>query len=137
VCPNFVRGRVATFYSAGPAQYGVAGAVALLGGLVAGVALSLIGSIGFLALWIMFPAAPAIGGALAEVVRRAVGRKRGRYIWLVTVIASSLGAALVLLAPGLLVAIFGRTAAFLSGGGLIGLLGLFLMQGTVIYRLRI
>jgi uncharacterized YccA/Bax inhibitor family protein len=47
VCPYYVKARVATFYNANALHHVGVGVLALIGGIVAGLALQLIGTIGF------------------------------------------------------------------------------------------
>ena len=134
VCPNYVRGRVAMFYNANALHYVIVFVVALLGGVVAGLALQLISRIGFFSLIIMFVAAPAIGAGIAEVIRRALGKNRGQYFWLAATIAVILGAAWFVILPPL----FGLLAGspnFLFA--LIPILGLGILISAMIARMRI
>lgn len=72
-CRECVRGQQAVFETAGRADKLIAGVVAAVGiGLGAGV-------LSFLSLWGLL-AAPVVGGALAEVVRWAVRRRRSRHL---------------------------------------------------------
>jgi len=134
VCRNYVKGRVAMFYNAHPVHYAIVAAIALMGGLLAGLALQLIGRIGFISLIIMFVAAPAIGAGIAEVVRRALGKNRGQYFWLTAAIAVVVGAAYFIILPPLLGLLGGRVnllAALIPG------IGLALLVSAMIARMRI
>jgi hypothetical protein len=84
-----------------------------------------------LVFWLLF-IAPAVGGVIAEVIRYAVRRRRGRYLSWVAVggfVAGCLPAVL-----GLLVQLFGRG---LNPWGFLGLgLYLFLGAGALYARMR-
>jgi hypothetical protein len=134
VCPNFVRGRVATFYNAGPLHYVVTGVVGLLAGLGIGIALQLVSSVPFIGLWIMLIAGPAMGGVVADLIRRAVRKSRGQYTWLVAAITIAIGAAVFVLPPVLLGLTSGSIGALFA---LVPLIGLGLTISAVVARLRI
>ncbi len=134
VCPNFVRGRVATFYNANTVDYVIVAVVAGLGGVAAGLALRLISGIGFFGIYLTLIAGPALGGAIAEVIRRALNKRRGQHSWIVASIATVIGAAPFAVLPGL--------AGLLSGSlnglfALIPAVGLGVLVSTLIARLRI
>lgn len=78
-------GRVrSSFYTANALDYPIAAlasfGVAVVAAPMAGL---LAASLGFWGFWIAFLVGPAAGGLLAEIIRRAVGRRRGRYLWLI------------------------------------------------------
>ncbi len=138
VCPNYVRGRRARFFNAKPADYVVTGVVAFFGGMIGGFILSLVGGsiIGFLA---AFFGGPILGGGVAEVLRRALNKRRGEYTWLIAAVALIVGGLLLPLMPILLSLLAGSPRFGL--GNLIGLavpgIGLALGAGTLVARLRI
>jgi hypothetical protein len=76
-CPQCVRSQQAIFYTAMPLDYIIAAVVGLVASTVAAFIMGRLGI--FLALIL----GPVVGGAIAEVVRWATGRRRGRWIWLV------------------------------------------------------
>ncbi len=79
-CINRVR---ASFYNISTLDYPVA---VLVSFLVTAAATPVVGvlarMLGFWGFWIALFLGPAAGGALAEIIRQAVGRRRGRYLWL-------------------------------------------------------
>lgn len=136
VCPYYVKARVATFYNAQPQHYLVAGAIALALGVVLGIALRLVGSIGFFSIILTLFAAPAIGGLIAEAVRRALkamGNARGQYTWLVAAICTVIGAAYFTILPPLFLLLAGSPNFIWA---LIPFAGLVLAVGTIVARLR-
>jgi hypothetical protein len=88
-CPQCVRAQQAIFYTATPLDY----VIAVVGLVASTVAAFLMGRLGiFLALLL----GPVAGGAIAELVRWATGRRRGRWMWLVVsgcIVAGALVAA--------------------------------------------
>ncbi len=76
-CLECINAQQQVFYADfRPVHYLIAAAVALPLGLVAGW---LVPSLG----WFAIILGPLAGGGIAEVVRRAIRRRRGRYTWLV------------------------------------------------------
>lgn len=76
-CRECVNAQRARYYNAAPLDLPLAAAVALiLGALVGALAYAILGAIGWFGFLIAFMAGPAAGGAIAEVIRRAVGRRR-------------------------------------------------------------
>jgi len=75
-CPDCVRAQQAVFYTATPLDYAIAAAVGLVASTVAGF---IMGQVGLLFAFILGPVA---GGAIAEAVRWATRRRRGRLMWL-------------------------------------------------------
>ena len=76
-CPQCVRSQQAVFYTATSLDYGIAVVVGLV---ISTIAAFILGRLGiFLALIL----GPVAGGVIAEVVRWAIRRRRGRWIWLV------------------------------------------------------
>ena len=133
VCPNYVKGRVSASYNAAPQHYVVAGVIALVMGVVAGFALSLVSGVGFFGFLIMTFVAPTAGGIIAEAIRislKKMGKVRGQYIWLVAAICVGVGTAPFLLG------LFLRRGFDLFGIGIL-LYGLAVTIATLIARLRI
>ncbi len=137
VCPNYVKGRIASAYNAGPQHYVVAGVIALVMGVIAGFALSLVSNVGFFGFILMTFVGPAAGGIIAEAIRiplKKMGKARGQYIWLVAAICVGIAASPFLLLPALL-ALLSGSLSFI--GSAIGLYGLAVTIATLIARLRI
>ena len=89
-CPDCVRVQQAVFYTATPLDYAIAAVVGLVASTVAGFIMGRLGI--FLALIL----GGVAGGAIAEIVRWATRRRRGRWIWLVvggSIVAGALVAA--------------------------------------------
>jgi hypothetical protein len=80
-CKQCVGQQQAVFYTGGVLDYVIAGVIALVLGGVASYLVTLTG-LWFIALIL----GPAVGIGIAEVVRRAVRRRRSRYLWLVVAI---------------------------------------------------
>ncbi|MCZ7547297.1 MAG: hypothetical protein M5R40_28930 [Anaerolineae bacterium] len=91
-CRECVRLQQNIYFSASARDYVIGGVAAFLVSAVAG---GILLRMGFLLLTILL-SAPA-GGLVSEVVWRAVGRRRGRYLWIVVAAATALGAAPVAL----------------------------------------
>ncbi|GAB4563458.1 MAG: hypothetical protein Kow0047_12340 [Anaerolineae bacterium] len=129
-CRDCINQVQASFYTAEAVDYPIAAGI---GFLVAAIASPLVGiaagMLGWIGLWIAFFAGPAAGGALAEVVRSAIRRRRGRYLWL----AACGGAGLGVVAGNLAVLLFAGWLPLLSLGMLL-FVGLAL--ATVYARLR-
>lgn len=105
-CKSCVKNQQAVFYTAVWSDYLIAAAVALI---ISGAAhLGLIFVLPSLGVLVVFVAL-LIGGAVGEVTRRAIGKRRGRYIWLVAG-----GGVIVGAAPAALLAMLGFSAYGLS-----------------------
>ncbi|MBI4769665.1 MAG: hypothetical protein HY784_04450 [Chloroflexi bacterium] len=132
-CKECVRGQQKTFETAVWSDYLIAGAVAALLTWLGGALLS---RLGFFVIFL----APMAGGAIAEVVRRAVGRRRGHKLGYVALGGAILGGLPLLGGPLLLLALglLGGHGGF-ALGALTGLLWpgayLFLCASTLYYRL--
>jgi hypothetical protein len=136
VCPYYVKSRVATFYNAKPEHYIVAALIAFVLGIGVGIALQLVGRIGFFAIILTIFIGPAAGGLVAEAIRRALkamGNARGQYIWLTAAIAMVVGAAFFTVLPPLF-ALLAGSPGFLFA--LIPLAGLVMAVGTLVARMR-
>ena len=120
-CPDCIRSAQSVFFNIRLSDYPVA---ALVAGMVAGLAALLLVQAG---LFIAFLLSPVVGGLIGEIVHRAVGRRRGRHMWLTVGSAVAVG--------GLLGSI---TSWFLLGPTnlLAPLLYLVLSTGTAAGRLR-
>ncbi len=127
-CPDCVREQQDKFYTGGGPDYAIAVVVALPLSLIAGAVFTfIIAGIGFFSWFISFIAAPATGGLIAEVVRRAVGRRRSRHL------SSVVAACLVLgVAPFLVLRLLGGNWYGLVAPGIL----LFFGMGAIIARLR-
>jgi len=78
-CKECVREQQNVYYNGSSADLVIGGAVALvLGGIFGGLAYAFLGLIGFFSFIVAFFAGPAAGGAVAEVIRRAVKKRRTR-----------------------------------------------------------
>jgi hypothetical protein len=127
-CPDCVREQQDKFYTGGRLDYAIAVVVALPLSLIAGAVFTfIIAGIGFFAWLISFFAAPATGGIIAEAVRRAVGRRRSRYLSTVAAACLVLG-----VVPFLLFALVSGNWYGLIPPGIL----LFAGVGTIIARLR-
>ena len=134
VCPYYIKARVATFYSAQPIHYVVAGAIAFGLGIAGGLALRLVGTIGFFSIILTLFVAPLIGGAVAEVIRRVLRKNRGQYFWLTAAVAFSIGAAYFVLLPPIALLLAGSPNFIWS---LIPAGGLVLAVSTMVARMRV
>jgi len=134
-CKECVRGQQSAFETAKGVDFVIAAVVSAVG---TGIAVALLNMIGF---WGFF-VAPIVGGGLAEIVRVAVRRRRGRRLPLVAAIAGAAGV-LPTLVPALSLVIMSLT----YGGGVEVLGGVLwsiafplvtggLLISTLYYRLR-
>jgi hypothetical protein len=134
-CKECVRGQQSVFETARPLDFVIAAVVSAVG---TGIAVALLNLIG----WWGFLVAPMVGGGLAEVVRAAVRRRRGRRLPLIAALGGGVG-----LLPAVLPIVV-SVIMLLSAGAGIELLGgmLFsllyplvtggLLLGALYYRLR-
>lgn len=135
-CKDCVRNQQAVFYSSTRLDYVVAALIGLVGGLVGAV---IAGGVGiFFSIFL----SPLMGGLIAETVRLAVSKRRGRYTWLVvglSIVAATLSVGLLPLLA-LLVAATSGGGIEVASSGLYNLLGLLiyvvLAFGTAAARLR-
>jgi hypothetical protein len=105
-CKECVRGQQSVFETARPVDFVIAAVVSAIG---VGIAVALLNLIGF---WGFF-AAPFVGGGLAEIVRAAVRRRRGRRLPLMAATAGAVG-----ILPTLLPTLALVIASLVSGGGI-------------------
>lgn len=134
-CKECVRGQQAMFETAQPLDFVIAAVLSAVG---AGVGVAVLAFLGF---WGFF-VAPVVGGGLAEIVRVATRRRRGRRLPLVAVVSGAVGI-LPTLVPALGLAFVALTAGGgleLLGGMLLRLVYLVVTGGlllsTLYYRLR-
>jgi hypothetical protein len=128
ICPECMREAEDTFFNSRPLDYLIAALVSFPLSLVAGWLLVNF-RLGFFFFLLIFFISGAVGGFIGRVTKRAVGRRRGRYLPQVVVAMMVLGALL----PALL--------RFLTGGldlfGLIGLgIYLFVGGGAAYWQMR-
>jgi len=91
-CKECINQVQSSFYTATPLDLAIAAAVSFGVALVAAPITGLLaGSIGFVGFWIALLTGPAAGGLLSEIIRKAVGRRRGRYLWLVASASALVG----------------------------------------------
>lgn len=130
-CKNCVRNQQQTFYTAGVADYVIAALITL-------PLAALAQFVGSLLSWFVVFVAPLAGGLIAEAVRRATGRRRGQYTWLVVAVCCVIGALPSLMVSALpaLYFLLGRATAFSVLGAVFSVLNLVLLVGTAISRLR-
>lgn len=83
-CKECVRGQQKGFETARPYDYPIAG---LISAVALGAAMYLLGFLGWWGIFI----APIVGGGAADIVHRAVGRRRSRYLPLAAVIGGTMG----------------------------------------------
>ena len=97
-CRECVAGVQANYFTARGYDYPIAGVITFLLSVVAGAfAPFLVGLIPFYGWILMVFVAPAIAGGVAEIIRKGVGRRRGRRLWMVVCGAAIVGSLLGLL----------------------------------------
>jgi hypothetical protein len=86
-CRECVKQQKANYYNAKPADAAIGAIIALVMGALLGIpAYLLLGMIGFFSFIIAFVAGPAAGGLVAEVIRRALRKRRAQPLkWLAPV----------------------------------------------------
>ena len=132
-CRECVRGQQQVFETVVWYDYIVAGVLAAVLGGLAGALLVNLG-------WFTIFLAPVAGGVIAEIVRVAVRRRRGRYLFMVAAGAFVAGCLPLFVVSLLSLLLIGGRG---GGAGLFGLLGLLwpavytaLATGTFYARLR-
>ena len=127
-CRECVRGQQKELETARQLDYVIVGIISLVG---VGVAIFLLNHLG----WWGFFIAPVVGGGLADLVRRAVGGRRSRYLPLASVIGGAVGLLLNLVFP-----FFGFASSIALGTILSQALVPIVMGGLMLsalyYRLR-
>ena len=140
-CKTCMNIQQSGYYTATPIDYVIVAVVGTIASLVGGGIALVLGGLWFLAIFY----GPAAGGILAEIMRRSIQKRRGKYIWLVACATVVIGAFLVAGALPLVIALasfgtpnFGRaTAGLFSGFFNLGLwIYLVLAVSTVYARLR-
>ncbi len=130
-CKECVRGQQDVFFTATSLDYVITAVIALP---MAFIAAQIVPRLGFITIF----AGPIVGIAIAEVVRLATGKRRGRYTWLVA-LACLIVATLLPLLPLVQLILLGG-AIELGGGSLLSLgfivIYLVLAGGTLASRLR-
>jgi hypothetical protein len=106
-CPQCVRSQQAIFYTATSWDYGIAVVVGLV---ISTIAAFILGQVGIFLVIILGPVA---GGVIAEVVRWAIRRRRGRWMWLVVSGCIVVGALIAALYPLLRLLFAPRPVAYL------------------------
>ncbi len=105
-CPDCVREQQDKFYTATSSDILKGATVAFLGGMGIGLVIYLVarflGPFGFFGFLIAFFLGPALGGAVAEMVRRVMGKRHARRFPIVGVIAMIVGIFIVALGSGVL-----------------------------------
>ena len=105
-CPDCVREQQDKFYTATGSDILKGATVAFLGGLGIGLVIYLLarflGPFGFFGFLIAFFLGPALGGGVAEMVRRAMGKRHARHFPIIGVIALIVGIFIVALGSGVL-----------------------------------
>jgi hypothetical protein len=134
-CRECVRGQQQVFETVVWYDYIVAVVLAAVLGGLAGALLLNLG-------WFVIFLSPVAGGLIAEIVRAAVRRRRGRYLFAAAAVAYVVGC-LPLFLPGLLFLLSGLLGGDLGRAGLAGLFSLLwplvyvvIAAGTFFARLR-
>lgn len=141
-CRECVRQQQDVYYTAQPFDPVVQLIVSVpLSAIAAGLIGGLLGALGlFFALLITIPVSTAAGALIADLAHRAVGKRRGRYGWLVVAAGIIIGALIVPILPGLfgLLTGAGLTLFLIAGFGSIGW-WVYVVAGTIaaVGRLRL
>ncbi|MCB0243094.1 MAG: tetratricopeptide repeat protein [Anaerolineae bacterium] len=95
-CKDCIREQQNSYFNAEATDYLIVAVVSFFLAAIAGPVISvLFGIFGlFIGVIIAFFLGPAVGGVAATIIRRSVGRRRGRYLGIVAVIAIILGVAI-------------------------------------------
>jgi hypothetical protein len=92
ICPDCYKAAQAKYYNGSSADVAIGAAISLVLGVVFGaLAYMFLGLIGFFSFIIAFFAGPAAGGAVAEVVRRALRRRRAQGMKVAATLAFIIG----------------------------------------------
>jgi hypothetical protein len=92
-CPQCLHNQQAVYYTATAVDHVVAAAIVLVVGTIAAYIMSLMGLIGFYGWFLAIFLGPIAGGLIAEVVHRAIGGRRGRWLSVMAVSCLVLSAA--------------------------------------------
>ena len=94
-CKDCIREQQDVFFSAQTRDYFVVAIVSfVLAAIAAPVIEALLGMVPFFGIILAIVLGPVVGGIAATIIRRSVGRRRGRYMGLVAVVAILLGTAI-------------------------------------------
>ena len=130
-CKECVRGQQDVFFNATARDYVITAVIAFP---MAFIAAQIVPRLGFISLF----AGPLVGIAIAEVVRLATRKRRGRYTWIVA-LACLIAATMLPLLPLIELMLLGGVPE-LGGGVLLnlGFIGIYLVlaAGTLASRLR-
>jgi hypothetical protein len=111
-CKNCINTQQQVFYTGfRPIYYLVAAVVALPLSFVAGIVIPMLS-------WFAIFLGPVAGGGIAELVRLAIRRRRGKYVWLIVCGSIIVGALPALLLP--LLALVGLTLLSGNADGVFG-----------------
>ncbi len=92
-CKECVKGQQKVYFNARPTDIAVQVAVSVvLSGMISFVAMLILGRIGFFSWWLSFIIGPIVGGFVADIAYRAVGKRRSRYGWIAVAAGVGLGA---------------------------------------------
>ncbi len=138
ICKECLGQQRAGYYNADVIDYTLTAVIGFVLGLIGAVIATAIAGLWFLAIFY----GPFAGGIIAEGIRFALRKHRGRYIWLVACAMVLLSALMVIGGPALFVALLSGRLDFLARGffgfGLLGVgLYIVLAVGTVYARLRV
>ena len=117
-CRECLRGQRKAFDTARQIDYPLA---AVIAAITAGVAMYLLRFLGWWGLFI----APVVGGGLADIIRRVVGRRRSSSLPTVAVVGGAIGTLPALWQPFSLIVI-------VIAAGDIGALGMFLLDAVIL-----
>jgi len=133
-CKECLNVQQAGYYTSTPVDYVIVAVVGTVVSMIgAGIAM-LIGGFGLFAILIAIFYGPAAGGVIAEVIRWAIQRRRGKYLWLVACATVVLGAFLVAGAIPLLFLLISLASPNPGRGfNAIGLFSGFLNLGLLVY----
>jgi hypothetical protein len=134
LCKQCLGNQQAGFYSATPVDYALVVVVGSVLSLIAGAIAGVLGGLWFVSIFY----APAAGGVVAEAIRFAIRKRRGRYIALLAAALVVIGALIAVEGFPILAALTtGRISLLTRGLFNIGLwIYLVLATSTVYARLR-
>lgn len=133
ICKECLNNQQSGYYTATPVDYVLTVVIGLVLSVIGGLIASVVGGLWIIALFY----GPLAGGIIAEAIRFAIRRHRGRYIGLIAAALVVIGA-LIPVAPALLLVLLSGAPGLMVR--VIGNLGLWiylvLAAGTVYSRLR-